>query len=355
MVSAAQAAVPISLPDGEVLGAWRAAFEIADLTPAATRSAASVRIRLTGGQWEIVAIAPDGRERSEAVRPPQTPLEREEVALLAQSLVRDLGMADAPDPWRAVLPPPPPPPPAPPPPAPVRPEPEVVRARPVEVAPPPSTVVVVVPPRNPRSRARPALTVAEPTVVPALVLAPLPTSKRRRAVALPGVSFGPVLEFRPNLQVAAGFELGVHPGRWKRWSAEVTLRGLAGAGMKLGFIGNRQLVQYGARLLIGYHPWDRVELQAGPGVSVLQFRQQFYDVDAVFVPVVAVGTSIALIRWRGLSLEGRVHGTVELNQIDLYGEFGSHTTLSPLTGVVGLTLKTPTVGDPSRTLATFRK
>lgn len=375
--------MPISLPASESVAGWQSAFELADLRAARTRAEAVVRVREVGGTWQIVAVAPDLRERSETVPRPDTPLEREEVALLAQSLVRDLGAAEAPP---LLLPiPPPPPPPAPPPPPVLQAEPPPAAPAPTPKAPEPAnepTDAAPIPlepapepaapePARPEPKAEPdgmvpvTEAVPDPDPQPVDVAAPEPeiaprpmpdspsetdTSKPGRArtrLSTPAFHLGPAHAIRGNTDPAFGFDVGLVP--LERGWFSLALEGLlfAPTQLKLGGI-DRTLLYGSARVTAGANI-GRFTIQAGFGLGVLDFRQEYRAVDTLTVPQVHAGLTLDTWRHRWLTVQIRAHGAIDLTPMAWIDERDHRSLQAPVSLLISVPVR---FSDPNRDVAT---
>lgn len=99
----ALAASSLALPKGEDPAGWASALGLGDFT----LGGADARVTLLdlGNHWEIRVTDGQGGVRTATVAPPRSPRDREDVVLLASSLLRPLTPRD---PWRVTPPPPPP-------------------------------------------------------------------------------------------------------------------------------------------------------------------------------------------------------------------------------------------------------
>jgi hypothetical protein len=141
LLSSAEAGVPIRLPAQERVADWQEALTIAGLSPGTPGDGAWVDVTVGATVWTLRVRDLAGVLHDATVAPPRTEQEREDVALLAASLLQPVAVpvrvaAAPPPPVKPTPRPPPPPAPAWPPAAEV---PVVVAApEPVVVAPPPA-------------------------------------------------------------------------------------------------------------------------------------------------------------------------------------------------------------------------
>lgn len=178
LLPSALAATPVVLPTEEAEEDWVEPLELAGLEPGPGGAGARVIVEERGVEWIVVAIHGD-RVRTTRVRAPNTPVEREELAHLAASMVAALTRSEGPS-----LPPPPAPPTEPEPRPVLRVEPEPSPPEPVPVAPPPEPVIVL-------------------SEAPAVELPGEPPSLDRPEVASP-VRRGPPLATRLGLDLSLG-------------------------------------------------------------------------------------------------------------------------------------------------------
>jgi hypothetical protein len=87
IAAAALAAIPLDLPPTEAAEAWREALALGGFTAARAGAGPMVRVEVVGERWRIVARDAAGVVREAWAEPPETPREREGVALLAESLL----------------------------------------------------------------------------------------------------------------------------------------------------------------------------------------------------------------------------------------------------------------------------
>jgi hypothetical protein len=88
-------AASLALPTSEAASAWQAAATMAGLTVNDARDPMQVELRRVSEVWLLVAHAPDGREREVEVRAPSNAAAREDLALVAASLLADLARVPA--------------------------------------------------------------------------------------------------------------------------------------------------------------------------------------------------------------------------------------------------------------------
>ncbi len=280
LLSLARAAVPVRLPAQEAPSDWAEALALAGLGVGTPGEGPWVEIVAGPSQWVVRVRDRAGAVHESTVPPPRTAQEREDLALLAASLLQPM----------AVQAPPKPPPPAPPPP---KPKPVVVEAP----APPPPEP----PPPEP-----------QPEPVPEPVAPPPPAP----ALALSG-RLGLAGEARPytNLTGLAWAELQLvgHPFRPALGVAVTPPTGLPKVQADVDFWGGEAWLGawYAAEAPV------RFDFGLAVGVAARAFVQEGASKGVAWVPVVAtrVEAPVRVTPW--LLVEPGVHVVLDTVEVDV--------------------------------------
>lgn len=303
------AAPTLALPPGEVVAEWEQALDAAGLKP----GVGGVRVE-TGAVWRLRYAAPGG-ERTATVVAPKTEEGREQVAILAASLMRGgsgTRAAGTPPPTSTPLPAAVPSP---------APKPPVVRPPPTfRAVVPVAAVVASVPPPPPELVAATPPAPVAPIAAPIPVEAPAPIEP---VVAVVAATAGPVVPPRPtpvHLSAAAGGIGFVRPGLGPLPGGALSVRAargplwleLVGATyaptvFETGSLGLSTLaLRAGGRANIGEH-WSLLG-----GIGVAAQRWSVVDLDGTRA---AAGAGVDLLLgvdrrlWRSLAVEVNALGS----------------------------------------------
>ncbi len=167
-VGVAQAAVPLTLPPGELAADWESAARLAGFSLSASLEGPGVRFVAFAGSWEIRVRDASGSERRVPVPAPRTPREREDLLWVAASLAVPLASEAPTVPMPAApVPPPVTPPPVTPSPVPRAPASAPTKAAPTKAAPTKAAPEEVAPAPQPVAPpvAPPVETAAPPEIV----------------------------------------------------------------------------------------------------------------------------------------------------------------------------------------------
>ncbi len=274
----------VQLPAGEPVELWRAPLSLAGLSPGDGRP--GVEILAQGDRWLILAWDDAGVARAAEVARPSTPRAREDLAMLAASLLRQVSAppVTAQSLPVASLPPPPPPPPRP---EPSRAPPAVVRADPAPVAEPAPAV-----PPPPEAPAAPAPAApapeapAPPPPPPELAPAPAPAPPARPSLRL-SVGARALANIRPSQSATGGVVVALDARQDPLW-VELGLFGLFPSELAplddSNALGLRGL-DSGVGWTSGLGP---VEYGFGGGISALryQFQEAGYAAQTAWGPAV---------------------------------------------------------------------
>ncbi len=282
LLAAAQAAVPVRLPAQERVADWQEALTIAGLAVGVPGEGPWVDV--TGGatSWTVRVRDLDGIVHVTPVAPPKTEQDREDLAMLAASLLQPIAV---PPPVKvAVTPPPPVRPRVTPPPAPV-----------VVVPPPPPEPVpvpVVVPPPEPE----PVHPTFQPRVGVALEVRPWSTPTGLVWAELQRVGESPL---RPALgvSIAAPADLPQIEGDVRYWSGEVWVGAWYAAPEPLRF-------DFGVTV----------------GVAGRSFSKDGEPVGVALIPVLSTRLELPILVAPGLLVEPGVHMQLDTRQVHLASE-----------------------------------
>ncbi len=237
----------IALPSGASAAIWRQPLALAGLSLATGDVQAAVVVRLDGGAWVLEVVGVDGVVRSLRLSPPADEAAREDLAVLAASLIEEVRLELPPPPQEIPLPPP-----------------VVV---PVIEVPEPAPEPVVIeaapePPASPRSRPRP---LARPLRVPTVDVNPqvLDFEALLRPVAVaPAVSGLSEVVFEPAIPSP--------PRPWLHLAAAASIRPETSANP--GFaLGTGVLFDSGLELGVQL-VWSRHDLEALEGERSFEDR-----------------------------------------------------------------------------------
>jgi hypothetical protein len=316
LLSSAVASPIAKLPAGEDPAQWRSAFAFAGL---ADDAEATIYIEATHTGWQVRVSTGNKTVRTANVSAPRDARGREEIALVAAGLIRDMAHASAPPQVLAPPPPPPPPPPpktAPHPKAPPKPRQTPATARPIEAAPlpsaePPSGVPTEAPtppdtpePSGASAAEEAAETDAAEDIAPIVVVdLDGPPERKARRVSVAPIGMGLGLSTRPNTAPAALVFLGSRIGRSGPFSADLNLKVLSLHSVRLE--GARPVFSGAEGHVAGVYRFNRV-LSAGPlaGLSYRTFSQDNLPLEQIIMPEVGLLGSVTFLggRWWGLRL-----------------------------------------------------
>lgn len=313
------ASVPVRLPAGEVAADWQKPLALAGLAVGSPGSGAWVELVASDGKWIVRVRDATGAMHEAPVAPPDTAQEREDVALLAASLLEPMGFVPmvtgpAPDPPEPGpphrVPTPLPTEPAPPSsgvavrtptPLPTEPAPPVTEVPPAEPPPPDPTPPVATPP------------VAAPPEIPPAEVPKAPPER---------------LHLEARVALLTELRLGMSPvvGGW----GEVTLAppgpfrvGLAAGGSTTGVLTGASvpatLTSAGGAVWLGYSPQEGfpLGLAAGGGVAFRWFSQDDAVLRQVTTPVLGARTEVGLHASDWLVVSPGLAFEADLREIDV--------------------------------------
>jgi hypothetical protein len=284
MVAPARAATPVALPPGELAANWRTALELAGLTIGTGRP--GVELIIQGERWLVIAWDEDGVARGAELSAPRTQAEREDLARLAASLVRQGTAADVAQSRAVATMPAPVPQPAPS----ARVAPSARAIRPPAPAPPIESVADTVDGAVGSAGPPPADVVDDATDA---LVAPKLASKAPEPVALT-LAVSALAANRGGLAATAGLRVAAGWARGPAW-VELSGSGHQAAGV-VGLDAADSLASRGVSLVGGLAREGDINLRLGVGLATTQarFQEHGYPLQVDWTPALALDGSVGL-------------------------------------------------------------